>query len=637
MATTLIDALEDVSTLSSDGYTFLDNALQPSTWPFSKLVFEARRRGAALRARGLNKGDRLALIIPEPEDFVLTFLGAVTAGIVPVPMYPPLALGRLDSYVQSAAAILGASGARAIATTRQIAPILWSLTGKVASLEDLILAHEVAAEAAQIADVEPVAIAPDDTCFLQFTSGSTAAPKGVIVTHRNLTANGKAIILDGLRSDPARDRGVSWLPLYHDMGLIGFVVAPLYNRIPVVFIPTLAFVKRPAVWMETVHKYRGTITFGPNFAYGLAAKRARSGAQKNGQPTLDLSCVRVLGCGAEPINAATMRTFVEAFKPMGLDENALMPCYGMAEATLAMAFDDLSRPFRAIAIDRAAYETEAVARPVDGTVTGGGVAKPIELVACGQTFPGHELAVMDDDGRPLAEGRVGEIVFRGPSVTPGYFENPEASRALLRDGWLHTGDLGFLLDGQIYISGRQKDLIILNGRNYHPQAIEWVVERVEGVRRGNVVAFSVAGDETERLVIVAESTVASGPEDRAQATREAVAREVKSELGIAAAEVVLVPKGAMPKTSSGKLQRTKTRAQYQDGTLGREGTRALGSTATRVSLFRHITVSAFARIRHRLKRALPRQVLAAAEVLLSSTGGGRGTAPERRAPGEKRD
>jgi fatty-acyl-CoA synthase len=594
MVDTLTGALEATAGITHKGYTFLDGDLNPTEWSFADLVKEARRRGAKLRAMGLEKGDRLAMIIPEPEDFVLSFLGAITAGIVPVPMYPPLALGRLDSYIDGAASILKAAGAKMLLTTKQVAPVLWTLVGKVETLHDLILCDKLREPGA--AELPPVEITPDDTCFLQFTSGSTAAPKGVIVTHRNLAANARAIMFDGLESDGSIDKGVSWLPLYHDMGLIGFVIAPLFAEVPVVFIPTISFVKRPNVWMETVHKYRGTITFGPNFAFGLAAKRA---ARSKGSE-LELSCLRVIGCGAEPINSKTMRNFLEAFEPMGVKARALMPCYGMAEATLAMSFDRLTRPMRAIEIDRETYEEKNQVQLLESGVAPKDGKQVLELVSCGKTFPGHELGIMDDHGELLSEGHVGEIVFRGPSVTPGYFRNAEATQTLLAGGWLHTGDLGFQVDGEVFISGRKKDLIILNGRNYYPQAIEWVVEQTDGIRKGNVVAFSVNGDTTEKLVVVAESTAT----DR-QPVIDAVSAHIKGQLGLAVGEVVLVPRGAIPKTSSGKLQRRKTKSHYEDGSIHHLGDRTLGSTAAKVTLFRHMTVSVFARIRHNIRRAIP--------------------------------
>lgn len=590
MVQTLIDVLRRATPISHKGFTFLDDHLEAEDWTFAALAEEADRRARYFLSLGLTQGDRLAMVIPDGKDFVLSFLGAIRAGIVPVPMYPPLALGKLDSFIDAATRILRTSGARMLLTTRRVAPVLWSLVSRAPDLEDILLTHKISEHddpGPQSIPLDGIEITADDPCFLQFTSGSTSDPKGVVVSHGNLVANAHAIMVDGLGSDPEQDRGVSWLPLYHDMGLIGFVVAPLYAHVPVVFLPTLTFVKRPATWLETVSRYRGTITFAPNFAFGLAAKRATPQRVAG----LDLSSLRVVGCGAEPINPATLRQFIERYAPAGLNENAVMPCYGMAEATLAIAFDDLSRPFSAVRLSRERYEDEHRAARSSGG------EDDLELVSCGKTFPGHEVAILADDGRPLPEGTVGEIAFRGPSVTRGYHDNPEATRDLHQDGWLKSGDLGFLLDEELYISGRKKDLVILNGRNYHPQSIEWEVERVEGIRRGNTVAFSTRGENTEALVIVAETP--------RLADREALAEEVKNHLqatlGVVAHDVALVDRGRLPKTSSGKLQRKRTKAEYESGALGLEN-RLQGAAGNRLVLMRHVLLSALARLAHWLRK-----------------------------------
>lgn len=592
MARTLVEVLQNAANITHKGYTFLDDRLEAREWSFSDISREAVRRARIFRSLGLNKGDRVALIVPEGEDFVLSFFGAVRAGLVPVPMYPPLALGKLDAYVDAAARIITSSGAKMLVTTKQVSPIVWSLVSRVDGLRELLLTEKLRDfdDSAITASIDDVEITPEDPCFLQFTSGSTSEPKGVIVSHGNLVANSKAIMFDGLDSDPEKDRGVSWLPLYHDMGLIGFVIAPYLAHVPVVFIPTLTFVKRPQVWMEVASKYRGTITFAPNFAFGLAAKRAT----ERRLAALDLSSLRCIGCGAEPINPQTMRTFMDAFEPAGLKAEAIMPCYGMAEATLAIAFADLKTPLKTLTINRSEYEEYKLAVPYQG-LDG---SQAIELVACGTTFPEHEVAIMGEGGRLLPEGEVGEIVVRGPSITRGYFENEAASRELLAGGWLHTGDLGFLHDGNLYISGRQKDLIILNGKNYHPQAFEWEVEQIDGVRKGNVVAFSRAGESSEELVIVAE--VKKDTDERS--VTDAIGRVVHDATSVQVRDVVLVQAGALPKTSSGKLQRRKTKAEYDSGVLGRQGNRTLGSTATKVSLARHFAKGAFARVKHTFKK-----------------------------------
>jgi fatty-acyl-CoA synthase len=557
MGETLTAARDAATFITHKGYTFLNNDLNPAQWSFAGVCNEAKRIGACFQALGLAKGDRLGLVLGAPENFVLSFLGAISAGIMPVPMFPPLSLCRLDNYLDRAVGILRVSGAKALLTTKDLIPAMQPAISRAPSLQSILDIETLLQTKSDLTLIESE-IHPDEPCFLQFTSGSTSAPRGVIVTHSNLMANARAII-QSLEINPCTDRAVSWLPLCHDMGLIGFVVASLVAQVPVVFIPTIAFVKHPGVWMETVHKYRATITFGPNFAFDLAAKRALKISRLNP----DLSCLRVLGCGAEPINPKTMESFIAAFTPWGLNPNAILPCYGMAEATLAIAFDQLHRPMRKLVIDRQVYESKSTAQPLACDEEEPDSKKRFELVSCGKTFSDHEIQILDDDGKPLPEGHAGEIVFRGPSVTPGYFQNPEASLQLLRGGWLHTGDIGFILNGDLYISGRQKDLVIINGRNYPPQAIEWIVEEISGIRKGSVVAFSVNGDATEKLIIIAETMVT----DRAE-LEQAIIEEIRSALGLLVHKVVLVGRGSIPKTSSGKLQRGRTKDLFEGGMLG---------------------------------------------------------------------
>jgi fatty-acyl-CoA synthase len=269
-----------------------------------------------------------------------------------------------------------------------------------------------------------------------------------------------------------------------------------------------------------------------------------------------------------------MESFIAAFKPLGLKPSAILPCYGMAEATLAIAFDRLHKPMQKLVIDRHAYETLSIARPVGSDEDSMDPKNRFELVSCGRTFPEHEIRIINDKGEALPEGQVGEIVFRGPSVTPGYFQNPEASLQLLQGGWLHTGDLGFVHNGDLYVSGRQKDLVIINGRNYPPQAIEWIVEEIAGIRKGSVVAFSVNGDSTEKLVIIAETTMTNNDQ-----LALAIGNQVRSALGLSVHKVVLVGRGSIPKTSSGKLQRRQTKALFEEGQLAFQGSIAESSAA----------------------------------------------------------
>lgn len=545
-------------------YYFETPGEEARSYTYAQLYQACLRRAAAYRAEGLGKGDRLAMIVPQAEDFVLSFLGATLAGVIPVPMYPPVALGKVESYTKNAEHIVTSSGARALLTTKQVRTIVGSLREQ-GTVEKLLTLESLPIDA-PTAGVEAT-VTPEDVCFLQYTSGSTSAPKGVIVTHGNLSANAHAIMRGGPESVDTRDddRGVSWLPLYHDMGLIGLVLAPLMDRIPITFLPTMEFVKRPTYWLEMITKYKATITFAPNFAYALAAKKVRD----EDLASYDLSHMRVAGCGAEPIQPATLRNFVERLKPAGMKMSAVLPCYGMAEATLAMSFEPTRDELLTDVVDMEAFRA-GEARPFDPSVEG---ARSVEVVACGRPLKDHDLGAFDEAGNRLPDRMIGELAFKGPSVTPGYYGNAEATAQCFRGGWLYTGDLGYVVDGHVYVCGRVKDMIIINGRNYYPTDIEWLVQDLDGVRRGSVIAFSVQpeGAASEQLVVVAEWAGRERPsEARLAEIQRAINGAVSSQIGISPWRVQLIPAGSIPKTSSGKLQRRRTKQQFEDGTLGVE-------------------------------------------------------------------
>jgi len=497
----------------------------------------------------------VALVLPEPDEFVLSFMACLTAGIVAVPMYPPQTLAKLEAYGDTVRHILDASGAKAIVTSAALRPMIADHIGD--SAVEVLVEADIHGDPARVeAPADP---SLDDLAFLQFTSGSTSKPKGVMVTFGNLAANAHAIMVDGLKST-ADDRGVSWLPLYHDMGLIGFVVAPLYTLVQVMFLPTMAFIRRPSIWLDAIHRHRGTITFAPNFAYALAT-RAITDAQAKGW---DLSCMRALGCGAEPIQADVLRAFLDRFASNGLSPKSILPSYGMAEATLAITFWDLEDEMKTDVLDVDAMRAGFAKPPTDAAKAAG---KTMELVACGKPFPGHELKVVDREGAPLGERQVGEIWVRGPSVTRGYYGNEEATHDAFAGGWLKTGDLGYLAQGHVFLCGRAKDLIIINGKNYYPQDIEAVVSRAPGVRDGQCVAFSDLDDTgAEHCIIVAEAKV--GP--RAGTVAEIVAQIiqlVRAEIGIVPSEVHLIRRGTLPKTSSGKVRRREAKRRLVEGEL----------------------------------------------------------------------
>ena len=563
---TLIDALRESATITDKGITFVRSDGSERALSYAEVWNEACRRAQFFADQGIDKGDRVVLTVPEPDDFVLTFFGALTAGAVPVPLYPPQTLARLDAYVGNLSRIVEVAQAKMLVTGNRA---LWPESGPPDDAHALRAMKTLRAEqmaGAPTGATDPGAlVAPDDLAFLQFTSGSTSSPKGVMVTHRNLAANSHAIMFDGLRSDPARDRGVSWLPLYHDMGLIGFVIAPIFAKVPVVLLPTTSFVRRPSSWLDAVNRYRGTITFAPNFAYALAVQSI-STRQMDGW---DLSCVRALGCGAEPIDAETVRGFMDKFGPVGLKPTAILPSYGLAEATLAVTFSSLDESLQTDAVEPQALLKGRAVQATNGHA--------VELVSCGRPFPSHRVEVIDENGDALGERQIGEITVRGPSVAKGYFRDDAATSATFRNGRLLTGDLGYFADGHLYVCGRSKDLIILRGRNYFPQDIEKIISDIEGVRTSQVAVFTCArqsnGDlhaslelpsSDERLVAVAEVSKSQFAQD---AMRRAIVSAVQERMGLKVDEVHFLRRGELPKTSSGKVRRRETRARLVAGTL----------------------------------------------------------------------
>lgn len=580
---TLCEALLAASGEQDIGYTFLGDDGTRERLPYGRLVELVRGRAGAFDALGLLVGDRVALILEDNQEFIVTFFAAIYAKLVPVPMYPPMALGRLDAYLETAAGIARSCGAAAIVSSERLRTLLWPVAARTASVRVVLTPKQL--DQRSDATFAPPGVAPDDLAFLQFTSGSTAAPKGVMVTHRCLTANTCAI-LEELIAGPTQDeRGLSWLPLYHDMGLIGFVIAPLYCRRSVDLMSPMSFLVRPERWFQALHDHKATVTFAPNFAYALAVKRIKHEQLRK----WDLSGVRVFGCGAEPIRAETLRRFAEHFAPAGVRAASLLPCYGMAEATLAVTHHSLGTPLRVEIVNAERLLTEQRAVPAQDA------REALEIVSCGRPLTGHDVRIVDEKGASVEERVIGEIETRGPSVAAGYFRDDVATRATFRDGWLRTGDLGFIADGELFVSGRKKDLVIVAGRNYAPEQIEASAARVPGIRPGNVVAFACAGKRgTDDVVVICESAAT----DRAPLV-DAVRAQVAEDVGVSPAEVVILRPGMLPKTSSGKLQRSRTRELFLEKKLDQHGDRSPRGGARAIMLARHLVMSTWSRAKFR--------------------------------------
>lgn len=547
---TICDAL-DYAARGETGYTFYNlRGEAASTLPYR----EARERAVALAAKlagRFQRGDRLAIIAETSPDFIITFFACQYAGLIPAPMPMPVNLGGKDGYInQIRQMISGAKAAAAIGpeTLREFLEEAADKAGgaSVLSFRDLHNLKE--------ADAPPQRFGEDEYCYIQYSSGSTSAPKGVIGMQRSVCANLTAIARDGMYIKPG-DRAISWLPLYHDMGLIGFVLTPMTAQVSVDFLATSDFVRRPLLWLRIMTEQKATITYSPSFGYDLAAKRsarAEPGA-------IDLSGLRVAGIGGDMVRPEALDAFAEAFGPMGFNRNAFTPSYGMAEATLAISFPALGAPITVDDVDMRHYTRSGVAQPASA------VTSPEHkrgFVLCGRALPGHDIEVRDENGAALDERKVGRIFIKGPSLTPGYFSDAAASNAMYDGDWLDTGDMGYFLGGQIVITGRAKDLIIINGRNIWPQDIEWAVEKVDGVRGGGVAAFSVDDGHGERIVVVAERRGMDA--EALTALRREIAGVVQNAVG-APAEIVLARPHSMVMTSSGKLSRAKVKQKYLDG------------------------------------------------------------------------
>jgi 1-acyl-sn-glycerol-3-phosphate acyltransferase len=533
-----------------------------------ELLERASAVGAELTRRGLAPGQSVALMLPTGADFFFCFAGIWMAGGIPVPMYPPFRADRIEEYAARQEGILRNAEAKFLITFRQVEGLARILGPRVPSLIDILDAAElVRAERSSLpprSEMRPTdghlrgKARGEEIAFLQYTSGSTGDPKGVVMTHANLLANLRAIG-ESVKVIP-EDVAVSWLPLYHDMGLIGAWFFPLCYGIPLVVMSPLAFLTRPERWLRAIHKHRGTLSPAPNFAYELCTRKIAD-ADLEG---LDLSCWRAALNGAEPVRAETMERFAARFERCGFRREALMPVYGLAEAALCVSAPAVGSGYKVDRVAREAFEREGRAVAADDADK-----NALEFVFAGAPIPGFEVKIVDREGREVGERIEGQLLFRGPSATQGYYRNPVATKSLVQsDGWLDSGDLAYRAGGELYITGRAKDIIIKGGRNLYPHEIEEVVGRVKGVRTGCVVAFGAPDERsgTERFIVAAEL--------RQTAERQSVAAEITSlisqALGMPPDLVELVPPHSIPKTSSGKLRRMETRRLYLTGRLGKQ-------------------------------------------------------------------
>jgi fatty-acyl-CoA synthase len=567
---TLQRLLERARDFPETGLRLVDRTEHETFLPWARVADESALVAGGLVEAGVRPGERVALVYPTSPAFFYAFFGTLLAGAVPVPLYPPVRLGRLAEYHARTAAMLAAAKARLLLADRRVRALLGETLARARlplggrTLEDL-------------SRHSPLAIggSPDDLALVQFSSGTTVEPKPVALSQAAVLAQVAALNAlwpEEKAGSPTSLSGVSWLPLYHDMGLIGCVLPALERPAVLTLVPPEAFVARPALWLRALGRHRATISPAPNFAYALATERIRDEEMEG----IDLSAWRIALCGAETVVAEVLRAFAARFARWGFRSEALTPVYGLSEAALAVTFSELERPFVSVHVDRAALAEhgEAVVAAEETAAQGGsgglaGVETPtLEIVSVGRPLAGFRLELRDERGAPVAEDRVGRLFVAGPSLMNGYLDQPVASRAALRDGWLDTGDLGFLHGGELFLTGRAKEILLVRGRNYSPADLELAVAELPDVRRGCVAAAShlPAGRETEAVVLFIEHRRGVPPERR-ERLRARAREAVLARVGLAVDGVELLAPGTLPRTSSGKIRRGEAMRQHLAGTL----------------------------------------------------------------------
>ncbi|HZA13345.1 MAG TPA: fatty acyl-AMP ligase [Myxococcaceae bacterium] len=541
----LASAAESDSTL-----TFVNEREEDTVLPWAVVRARARRFAAALHREGVRPGDRVAIVLPTSPFFPDAFFGALLAGAIPVPLYPPVRLGRMAEYHRSTARMLGACGARLVVSDARIRLLLGPAVAHARPRLGLRLAPELLERHGNGAGLE-VDADPSGLALIQFSSGSTVDPNPVALTHQNVMSQAAALHALMRPLPGTRELGVSWLPLYHDMGLVGALLSGIYYPGTLVLLPPEAFLVRPALWLRTISRFRATISPAPNFGFGLCLKRIRDEELQG----VDLSSWTHALNGAEPVSAELMARFADRFAPYGFDPASLRPVYGLSEACLAVTFSPRRWPPRVERVDRAHLARTGEVR--EGTRT---------VVSVGAPVPGVAVEIRDERGAAIGERRVGRIWTRGPSVMRGYFGSDEATARALPNGWLDTGDLGFELDGELYVCGRAKDVVIVRGANHAPQEFEECLDRVEGVRTGCAVAlgFVPESSQSEELLILAER--AGAPD---ATLPERIRTAIAERTSIRPHTVEILEPGTLPRTSSGKLRRQEALRRYLAGELAR--------------------------------------------------------------------
>ena len=550
--TTLADAL-DYAAQGETGYNFYNGSAKLyAKLPYQELREQSQALARRLIGLGISRGSRVAMVADTQPDFMRLFFACQYSGLIPVPLPASIHLGGRDAYVSQLERLLAICQAEIAMAPDDFLPYLKDATaglnlrfsGSPKEFDDLPESDE---------PLRPPE--PNDVAYLQYTSGSTRFPRGVMITQKAVLSNLFAILKYGIQIRPG-DRAVSWLPYFHDMGLVGLVLAPMAAQMTVDYLNTRDFAMRPRLWLTLMSQNRGTLSFSPTFGYELAARRVREKEVAN----FDLSAWRIAGVGAEPIRTESLERFADLLAPSGFDRRSFVPSYGMAECALAVSFSPLGQGLDVDQVDRDALAEEQKALPLHPN-RGNGTASVNTFTNCGAPLPGFDVEIRDDQGQVLPERDCGTLFVRGPSVMSGYFGDLKATREVLSpDGWLNTGDLAYRVGNSIVITGREKDLIIINGRNVWPQDLEYLAEKQTEVRTGDASAFSVPGSNGEEQAVMMVQCRESDESKRAD-LQGRLHSQIRQEFGIDCL-IELVPRNTLPRTTSGKLSRSGARKEY---------------------------------------------------------------------------
>ena len=570
-ARTLIDVLQwHVNQHAQRPHIYLYGDTEtPEIITYAQLLEGAQKISAGLHAYGVEVAQTVAIMLPTGRDYLFTYFAILLAGAIPVPIYPPTRPSQLEEHLRRHAAILDNAGAVLLITVEEAKLPGRLLKAQVSSLNHVLEVNELTEKQSQPVQVP---VRGEDIAFIQYTSGSTGTPKGVVLTHSNLLANIRA--MGEVVQAGSSDVFVSWLPLYHDMGLIGAWLGSLYYASPLVLMSPLTFLTRPYRWLWAIHKHQGTLSAAPNFAYEFCLSKVKNEDIEG----LDLSSWRMAFNGAEPVNPKTLHEFAARFTRYGFHPEAVSPVYGLAESAVGLAFPPPGRGALIDCVQRDALALSGIARPA---ATGDDSC--VEIAACGQPLPGYQIRIVDSAGRELPERRQGRLQFRGPSATSGYYRNPQQTRLLFDGDWLETGDLAYMAAGDVYLTGRSKEIIIRAGRNIYPYELEQAVGSIPDIRKGCVAVFGTTDKQsaTERIIVLAET----------RETDKTVLQQLHTQVDEAAAaillgsspdEILLLPPHSVLKTSSGKIRRTACRELYEQGQLGESG-RSVGLQLFRVA------------------------------------------------------